>query len=216
MLKKKIRFTLFILIGFALMLAVFQSYHYVFRPSKLKPQVQISSFAQISEKHNLGMPQVGGHFQLHDLQGNIITDKSFPGKFLLIYFGYSFCPDICPAALVNISDALRALGRLADKMEVLFISLDPERDTSETLRNYMTSFHKKIRALTGTPAEIQKAAHAYKVFYRKVKSQEHTDYVVDHSSIIYLMNPQGVLIRHFNHETPVQTLIQEIKTALHS
>lgn len=213
--KNNIRWTLFALLGFLIVLSALQSYRYITRSQRHNPRSAMASVARVSEQHNRGAPQIGGNFRLKDTHGRIVTNHSFTGKFLLIYFGYSFCPDICPAALVNITDALKALGHEANKMEVLFISLDPERDTPEALERYMSNFHRKIRPLTGSPKDIEAAAKAYRVFYRKVKPENATDYVIDHSSIIYLMSPKGVLVRHFNHETPVQTLVHEIRQALH-
>lgn len=213
--KKNIRWTLFALLLLLVVLSAMHIVRYLTRNPRMTQPHKTIPVARISEMHNQGAPQVGGAFTLRDLSGKAITEKSFPGKYLLLYFGYTFCPDICPAALVNISDALKALGNEALQLEVLFITLDPERDTPEAMERYLSNFHKKIRPLWGSAAEIQAAAKTFRVFFRKVKPENATDYVIDHSSIIYMMNPQGKLVRHFNHETPVQTLVYEIGQALH-
>lgn len=212
--KRKIKILFALLFASLAVVLTFQIYRYWTKPKIHQTQQKVLQVARVEDKHNLGMPHIGGPFTLVDPYNKIITEKSFPGKYLLIYFGYSFCPDICPAALLNISDALKALGHLTQKLQVIFITLDPERDTKEALKTYIKNFDNRILPLTGTQEQIQAAAKAYRVFYRKMHPENATEYVVDHSSIIYMMNPQGKLVRHFNHQTPVQELVYEIRQAL--
>jgi len=143
---------------------------------------------------------VGGPFALIAPDGRIVTDKDYLGKALLVYFGYTYCPDVCPTSLVNIADAYDLLSPedLA-KTATVFISVDPERDTPEALGQYTPHFHKQILGLTGSKAEIDKVVHAYRAKYEKIAGQGAAEYLIDHSAAIYLMDAQGKFVRHFEH-----------------
>jgi cytochrome oxidase Cu insertion factor (SCO1/SenC/PrrC family) len=157
---------------------------------------------------------IGGPFRLVDSQGAVRTDREFRGKYLLVYFGYTFCPDICPLALSNISQALPLLGNDRDQVVPIFITLDPERDTQSALRDYSSHFHPNIVMLTGTPqqlAPVMKAYHAYGV---KAEDDKTTDYVMDHSTLIYLMDRHGRFLRFFPHTTPGRELADGVLAAL--
>jgi protein SCO1/2 len=133
---------------------------------------------------------IGGPFTLIDTSGKTVTDQIYRGKWMLIYFGYTYCPDACPTALNNISMALEKLGSDANEIAPLFITVDPKRDTPQVMADYLKSFDPRIVGLTGSPAQTEGAAKAYRVYAAPQKS-EGDDYLVDHSSYIYLMNPQG-------------------------
>lgn len=164
---------------------------------------------------SVGKAAVGGPFTLTDHTGRRVTDKDFRGKYMLVYFGFTFCPDVCPSGLQVISAALDQLGPKADKITPVFISVDPERDTPEQLAQYVSSFHPRLVGLTGTPEEIQNVAKAYRVYYRKVKDEKSTaEYTVDHTSIIYLMGPDGEFIAHFSHATPVAAMAEKLEKVL--
>ena len=137
-----------------------------------------------------GIPQtIGGPFALTDHHGNRVTDRDFRGKWLLIFFGYTHCPDVCPTTLSNLADALAELGKAADRVQVLFVTLDPERDTPKALLDYTAAFDSRIIGLTGSPEEIAATATAYHVKY--AKTQQGDDYYVDHSALIHVLRPDG-------------------------
>ncbi len=134
---------------------------------------------------------VGGAFALTDHNGRPRTDADFRGKFLLVYFGFTYCPDICPTDLQNIGLALDKLGAAADAVQPLFVTLDPERDTATHLKDYVPLFHPRLIGLTGETAATKKAADAYKVYYARVPNQKGDNYTVDHSAFIYVMGADG-------------------------
>ena len=136
---------------------------------------------------------IGGPFTLVDTRGKTVTDQNYRGKWMLIYFGYTFCPDACPTALNNISAALEKLGSKADKIEPLFITVDPKRDTPQAMSNYLKSFDSRIIGLTGSKTQTDAAAHAYRV-YVSAQQSNGDDYLVDHSAYIYVMDPQGKFV----------------------
>ncbi|HHI82940.1 MAG TPA: SCO family protein, partial [Rhizobiales bacterium] len=140
-----------------------------------------------------GKALIGGPFSLVDEDGKKVTDKSYAGKYTLVYFGYTFCPDVCPTELQIISAALDQLGSEADRIQPLFITIDPERDTPAVLKEYTANFNPRITGLSGTPEQIAAVAKAYRVYYRKVREKDAAkdDYLMDHSSITYLMGPDG-------------------------
>lgn len=157
-------------------------------------------FFPASPQKTTGKALIGGAFQLTDHNGNKVSDKTYRGKFTLVFFGFTYCPDICPASLQVISGALDKLGNKADNIVPLFITVDPERDTVKKMAEYLRSFNRRIIGLTGTPEEIQKAAKAYRVYYAKVQDDENPgDYTMNHSSYYYLMDRNGRFITHFNH-----------------
>jgi protein SCO1 len=141
---------------------------------------------------------IGGPFRLVDQNGGPFSDKDLKGKPFLVFFGYTHCPDICPTALFEMSEIMRALGSDADRTAALFITVDPERDTSATLKDYLSSFDPHIRGLTGDLAAVAAAAKAYRVYYQKVPFGPAGDYTMDHSAIVYLMDKDGRFISPFN------------------
>lgn len=160
-------------------------------------------------------PLIGGAFALTDTTGNRVSDKDFAGKPMLVYFGYTNCPDICPAGLQIISQALDKLGPKSAKLSTLFISLDPERDTPSVLGSYMKSFHPSIIGLTGSADEMESVAKAYKVYHKKVVLEESAaQYSIDHTGFMYLMDGKGEYLKHFPHNVAVDTLAAEIEKAL--
>jgi len=134
---------------------------------------------------------IGGPFALIDHTGKLRTDEDFRGKLLLIYFGYSYCPDVCPTDLQQIGLALEQLGAASEAVQPLFITLDPERDTPAHLTEYVKAFHPRLLGLTGTPDEIRKVATAYKTYYVKAGNAGGADYAVDHTAFIYLIGRDG-------------------------
>ncbi|MBB4395889.1 SCO family protein [Bradyrhizobium sp. ERR14] len=140
---------------------------------------------------------IGGPFQLTDQNGKAVTDKSLKGKPTLIFFGYTHCPDVCPTSLFEISEVLRAMGKDADKVNAVFISVDPERDTPATMKEYLSSFDPHLEGLSGDPAETAKVITSYRVYAKKVPTKD-GDYTMDHTALIYLMDRDGRFVSPFN------------------
>jgi protein SCO1/2 len=139
-----------------------------------------------------GGPAVGGPFTLVSGDGHTVTDRDFRGKYLLVYFGYTYCPDVCPTTLNAVAGALDKLGSTADRLQPLFITVDPRRDTPEVIKQYTAAFSPRLLGLTGTPAEIAAVAKEYHVYYAEDRTGPGpNDYSMDHSSILYLMGPDG-------------------------
>lgn len=137
-----------------------------------------------------GRVPVGGPFELTDQTGHRRTDADFHGKLVVLYFGYTYCPDVCPTELQSISLALDKLGAAAEAVQPLFITVDPERDTPARLADFVSSFHPRLIGLTGSLAEIRKTAIAYKTFFAKHNTGT-PDYPVDHTGFIYLIGKDG-------------------------
>ncbi|MBM86669.1 MAG: SCO family protein [Rhodospirillaceae bacterium] len=153
---------------------------------------------------------IGGPFELTDHTGRTVTEADFAGTHKLVYFGYTFCPDICPSGLTTISTALDLLGEHAKQVKPLFITVDPKRDTVSALASYYEHFHPSFSNLTGTPEQVALVAQAYRVFYRKTNSGDTTDYLMDHSTVTYLMAPDGEYITHFGHDVTPERLAAAI------
>jgi len=156
---------------------------------------------------------IGGPFHLVDQEGKTVTDADLKGKWSLVYFGYTHCPDACPTALNDISIALDELGPKRAEVRPVFITVDPERDTSEVLKSYVTSFDAPILALTGTPEEVAQAAKGYRVYYAK-HPEVGGDYSMDHSSVIYVMDPQGRFTASFTQENSPEEIAERLKKLL--
>lgn len=161
-----------------------------------------------------GDVQIGGPFELVDSGGTPRKASDFHGQYLLIFFGYTFCPDVCPVTLQTISDAIERLGAKGTKVTPVFITLDPARDTPETMGRYLANFHPRFVGLTGTPAQIATAAKAYHVYYAKSDEDEDEDkdanYLVDHSAILFFMGPDGKFQTHFRHVDSAEKISEEI------
>jgi protein SCO1/2 len=162
----------------------------------------------------VGQALVGGPFELTSHDGQRVADKDFRGRLMLVYFGFTYCPDICPAGLQVITAALEKLGDRTSEVAPLFISVDPERDTPEQLKQYMSSFHNSIVGLTGTAEEVDKAAKAYRVYYRKAQDPALSEYTIDHTSFIYLMDRKGGYVTHFPHAVAPDELAKRLRAEL--
>lgn len=157
---------------------------------------------------------IGGPFRLTAGDGRTVTDADFRGRWMLVYFGYTRCPDACPTALQDMANAVDALGPdAARRVALLFITIDPERDTPALVQDYVSAFNAPITALSGTPEQIAAAARAYRVYYAK-HPRDDGGYDMDHSSIIYLMDPRGVLVGNFTHETPPDAITTKLRAVL--
>ena len=160
-----------------------------------------------------GIADVGGPFTLTAHTGERISDEAFRGKFMLVSFGFTHCPDVCPAELQVMTAALDEMGPEDERVQPLFITIDPERDTADHLAEYMAYFHPRFIGLTGTPEEIASVAKAYHVWYQKVDGDS-PDYVMDHTSIMYLMDPDGEFVQHFSFGTSADTLSEALLAAV--
>ncbi len=156
----------------------------------------------------------GGPFSLTDHNGTGRTDQDFLGRFMLIYFGYTHCPDLCPTGLRTLSDALEALGPLAARIQPLFVSVDPARDTVGLLRGYVGHFHPALIGLTGTEQQVKQVARAYRIHRLKVVTADSSgpdDYLVTHSTITYLMGPDGRFVALFPHDTEAGFMTETLR-----
>lgn len=156
---------------------------------------------------------IGGPFQLTDQNGKAVTDKNLKGKPTLIFFGYTHCPDVCPTSLFEMSEVLRAMGKDADKVNAVFISVDPERDTPATMRDYLSSFDPHLEGLSGDPAETAKVITSYRVYAKKVPTKD-GDYTMDHTALIYLMDREGRFVSPFNLKRSPEETATELKRYL--
>ena len=162
-----------------------------------------------------GTALIGGPFTLTDQDGRKVTDKDFRGRYMLVFFGYTYCPDLCPTELQVMSAALDSLGARAAAIQPVFISFDPQRDTPAVLKQYVSNFHPRLVGLTGSPEEIAAAAKAYRVYYSKVANSSAPDtYLMDHSTITYLMDPQGKFLKHFSYSTDAAALAKALAEAI--
>jgi len=159
--------------------------------------------------------RIGGPFELVDQHGAPRTDANFRGRYLVMYFGFTHCPDTCPTALLKITHALEALAELdaakAERVVPMFISVDPERDTPEALRSYAEHFHPRLVALTGTPRQLQELGRAYGVFFAKVPTGRPGEYLMDHTGFVYLIGPDGNYLEHFESDASVDDLLGALR-----
>lgn len=162
-----------------------------------------------------GKPAVGGAFALTDHTGKRVTDKDFLGKYMLVFFGFTNCPDICPSGLQVMSAALDKAGSKAADVVPIFITLDAKRDTPEKLAQYLKSFHPRLVGLTGSEEEVAAAAKVYRVYAEKITDEKTPDsYSYDHSAIFYLMGKDGVFLSPLPHTTNVDELASALTSAL--
>ncbi len=175
-----------------------------------------SAFKRLSEPPSVTSPiPVGGTFALVDHRGQAVTEADFRDRYLLVFFGYVYCPDVCPTALSAVTEALEQLGPESAKVQPLFISVDPERDTPEVLKSYVENFHPSMIGLTGSPDQIAAVAKAYHAYFKKVKGEEgDEDYLMYHTSSLYLMAPGGKFLARFSHETAPQDLAAGLRKHL--
>jgi protein SCO1/2 len=157
---------------------------------------------------------LGGPFALTDHAGRAVTHASFGEQFLLVYFGFTYCPDVCPTELGTIAAATDALGDESARVTPVFITIDPERDTPAAMADYVARFHPRMVGLTGTAEQVATAARAYRVFYAKVHPPESTTYLMDHSSFIYLVGPDARVRALFRPETAPEVIAQAVRGQL--
>jgi protein SCO1/2 len=156
---------------------------------------------------------IGGPFALIDQHGHRITDRDFHGRFVLLYFGYTYCPDVCPTTLALMANVLERLGPRAARIVPVFVTIDPERDTPAVLKSYLASFGPRFVGLTGSSQAIARAAHAYRVYYAK-HPLDGGGYAMDHSSVVYLLAPDGRFVKVYDDQTPPAALATDLRARL--
>lgn len=162
-----------------------------------------------------GIALVGGPFTMVTHRGEPVTEQMLIGKHTLIFFGFTYCPDVCPTELQVMTAATDALARQGIMVSPVFVSIDPGRDTPEVVKSYVENFSPALIGLTGTPEQVSQMAKAYRVYYAKVENAKSPqDYLMDHSSILYLMGPDGKFLKHFTYTTDAEALAKAIGQAL--
>lgn len=156
---------------------------------------------------------IGGPFQLTNQAGQVVTDASLKGKPTLIFFGFTHCPDVCPTSLFEISEVLKAMGKDADRVNAYFVSVDPERDTTAAMKDYLSSFDPHLKGLTGNPEAVAKVLSAYRVYSKKVPLKD-GDYTMDHTALIYLMDRDGQFVSPFNMKRKPEEAATDLKKYL--
>jgi protein SCO1/2 len=164
--------------------------------------------------HTAGKPAIGGEWSLIDLDGNLVTNKSFEGKWTLLYFGFARCPDICPSEMVKVGQVMDTLAKeypdLASKIRPIFVSVDPARDSLKALREYSKDFHPTYIFLTGAPDQVQNMAKKYRVYVSKADETEDGDYLVDHSIVIYFHDDTGDLADCFTQSMRPSDVVEKV------
>jgi cytochrome oxidase Cu insertion factor (SCO1/SenC/PrrC family) len=162
-----------------------------------------------------GVALVGGPFTMVNQKGETVSDKTYLGKPMLLFFGFTFCPDVCPTELQVMAAALTELGASGADIQPIFVSIDPERDSPEVMAAYVSNFGERFTGLTGTPKQVAEMAQVYRVFYAKQENQaDPKNYQMDHSAIIYLMGADGKFLKHFSYSTDAKALAEGLKQAL--
>jgi protein SCO1/2 len=156
---------------------------------------------------------IGGPFQLVDHDGKTVTEQNLKGKPTLIFFGFTHCPDVCPTALFEMSELLRAMGKDGDRVNAYFVSVDPERDSVAKMKDYLSSFDPRLKGLTGDPAAVEKIVTSYRVYAKKVPLKD-GDYTMDHTALIYLMDREGRFVRPFDIKRKPEDAASDLKRYL--
>lgn len=173
------------------------------------PEERRADAARFMSELMSGTVPIGGPFTLKDAYGKPRSLADFRGRLVLLYFGFTYCPDICPTDLLVVGEAVKRAG--AEHVQPVFVTLDPERDTPEMLRGYVASFHPAFVALTGTEAEVRAVANAYKVFFEKVRSPGSSAYAIDHMAFTFLLDRQGKYVGTFPTGTSAERMLAVIR-----
>lgn len=158
---------------------------------------------------------IRAEFNLIDTDGKEVTQDDFAGKPMLVFFGFTYCPDVCPTELMRLGGLLDDLGDDAQKLHAIMITIDPERDRPEDMKNYLAAFHPGIIGLTGSAEQIRQAASAFRVYYARVDDPSSAaEYTMDHSALVYLMDEDGRYVSHFSPDTKPEVMLQRTKNLL--
>lgn len=163
-----------------------------------------------SATHSTGTALIGGPFTLVDDTGARVTQASLAGEPSVMYFGYTYCPEVCPTTLADLTRWIGKLGPDADRLNYVFVTVDPQRDTPKVMREYLTSFDHRIRGYTGTPAQIAAIAKAYRVYYKRIPQQDGS-YLMDHTAMIYLMGPDNTFVGTIAYQETDASAIAKLK-----
>jgi cytochrome oxidase Cu insertion factor (SCO1/SenC/PrrC family) len=177
----------------------------------------IAVYALMSQPplRSVGTPDVGGPFTMVDHSGQTVSEKTYLGKPMLLFFGFTYCPDVCPTELQVMAAALESMGDAGSEIQPIFVSIDPARDTPEVMKAYVENFGPRFIGLTGTAEQVGIMAKAYKVFFEKQPNEAAPDqYLMDHSSTIYLMGADGKFLKHFSYTTDAAKLADGLRAAL--
>jgi cytochrome oxidase Cu insertion factor (SCO1/SenC/PrrC family) len=185
----------------------------LFAPPVAQPSSERSA-AELMDAVMWNREPIGGAFALTDQNGTRRTDTDFRGKLMLVYFGFTFCPDICPTDLLQMTLAVEQLGQAGEMVQPIFITLDPERDTPNHLKEYMSLFHPRFIGLSGDALAIATAARAFRVYFKKIERDDKSGYTVDHSAFIYLIDRNGAYLGFFPPGTSAERLAEGIRPRL--
>lgn len=173
----------------------------------------VAEVAETTEQKVAGST-VGGAFSLTDHNGNAVTESAWPGKKKLVFFGFTYCPDVCPAGLDKMTTVLEALGDSADQIQPLFFSTDPKRDTPERMKEYLADYDDSFVGLTGTEEQVEQAKSVYKVYAAKAEGGDAENYLMNHSSYIYLMSEDDALLEIFGSSDTPETIVPKVQQHL--
>ena len=157
----------------------------------------------------------GGHFTLKKQDGTIF-DSKISNKLMLIYFGFTYCPDVCPTTLIKMADVIDRLGEDSDNVNSIFISIDPERDKEEVIKDYVSAFHDKIIGLTGSEEQISSVAKDWGVYYQKEDIEGSEDYTVNHLDIIFLANANGEYVDFFPPKIQSALIVEKVRNIINN
>lgn len=161
-----------------------------------------------------GKVEIGGAYTLVDQTGATVTNETYAGTWQIVFFGYTFCPDVCPTTLSTVTAAIDQLGPLAERVTPIFITVDPARDTVAQMALYHENFHPRFAMLTGTDAQVAAAAQAFRVYYAKADGDDPSYYLMDHSTITYLLDPKGNYVTHFGHDATPEKIAETLRAQI--
>ena len=173
-----------------------------------------AAVVQQTAPQSMAGADIGGPFTLVNQDGQTVTDQDFAGRWKLVYFGFTYCPAICPTELQKMAKALNAMGPAGDAIQPIFITTDPDRDTPEAMKKFVELFHPRLIGLTGDRKQIKDVQKNYRVYAKKVQTQDKTEYTMDHSSFIYLMSPQGELVAIYRGADTAEKITSDLKARL--
>ncbi len=190
----------------------------IFAASMMLLAVVLAAVALTTVKPNSmesGTALIGGPFTMVNQRGETVTEKTYAGKYLLMFFGFTSCADVCPTQLQVMAAALDQLGPLANEITPIFVSVDPDRDSPQVMADYVKNFHPRLQGLTGSPAQLAAFAEIFHIFYAKIPDpKDPKDYEMDHASLLYVMGPDGKFLKHFQYTTDAKNLADQLKLVL--
>jgi protein SCO1/2 len=198
----------------AVVLAAAAAGAWLYLREDLPPAGSREGAARLMTELMSGKGPVGGPFTLSDAGGGRRSLADFRGKLVLLYFGFTYCPDVCPTDLMAMGNLIRSLGSAGDRVQPVFVTLDPARDKPEALRSYVASFHPRFVALTGTEEEIRRVATSYKVYFEKVKPPGVSTYLIDHTAYVFLLDGEGQFVTLFPPGTPQERMAVMVREQL--